>query len=120
MIDRIAPPDRKLVTSHDSVGHYADRYGFDFVGAPFGLSPEAEASSSALADLITAVEREGVVAVFAQRGDDPEVLRRVGGEAGVEVVDDLLLEGYGGEVGSYPEMMRLTTERIVEALGGGT
>lgn len=118
IVDRIPAADRKLVTSHDSIGHFADRYGFEFVGAPFGLAPEAEASAGALADLIDEIEAEGVPAVFAQRGDNPEVLRGVGEEAGVEVVDDLLLEGFGEGVSSYVEMMRATTTRIAEALGG--
>src|SRR5215210_6546735 len=28
---------RKLVSSHDSLGHFVDRFDFEFVGAPFGL-----------------------------------------------------------------------------------
>jgi ABC-type Zn uptake system ZnuABC Zn-binding protein ZnuA len=118
IVDRIPSADRKLVTSHDSIGHFADRYGFEFVGAPFGLAPEAEASAGELADLIDAIEAEGVPAVFAQRGDNPEVLRGVAEEAGVEVVDDLLLEGFGEGVDSYVEMMRASATRITEALGG--
>jgi ABC-type Zn uptake system ZnuABC Zn-binding protein ZnuA len=109
---------RKLVTSHDLMGYFADRYGFEFVGAPFGTSPEAEASAGALGALIERVREEGVPAVFAQHGDDPKVLRQLGAEADVEVVDDLLVEGLGAEAGSYAEMMRFTTGRIAEALSG--
>ncbi len=25
------------------MGYFADRYGYEFIGAPFGISPEAEA-----------------------------------------------------------------------------
>lgn len=118
MVDSIPASRRKLVTSHDLMGYFAARYGFEVVGAPFGSSPEAEASAGALAELIDRIEAERVPAVFAQQGDDPEVLRRVAEEAGVAVVDDLALESLGPGVESYEEMMRTTTAKIVAALGG--
>ncbi len=116
MVASVPVSRRKLVTSHDLIGYFASRYGFKVVGAPFGSSPEAEASAGALAELIDRIEAEGVPAVFAQQGDDPEVLRRVAEEAGVAVVDDLALESLGG-VGSYEQMMRTATEKITAALG---
>lgn len=112
----VPPNDRKLVTSHDLMGHFADRYGYEFIGAPFGISPEAEPSATSIDELITGVEASGVPAVFAQTGDDPEVLERVAEEAGVEVVDDLLVESLGEQAGTYEEMMRYSAERIAEAL----
>jgi len=107
---------RKLVTSHDSLGHFARRYGFEFVGAPFGLAPEAEPSAERVADLIDRVESQGVPAVFAEDTDDPELMRRIADAAGVEVVDDLLVEGFGDEVDGYEAMMRHDARRIAEAL----
>jgi ABC-type Zn uptake system ZnuABC Zn-binding protein ZnuA len=118
MVDEIPAANRKLVTSHDVLGYFADRYGLEFVGAPFGLSPEAEASAGGVAELIGLVETEGVPAVFAQTGDDPKVLRQVADEAGVEVVDDLLVESLSGDADSYVEMMELTGRRIADALSG--
>lgn len=118
MVDTIPEEHRKLVTSHELMGYFADRYGFEFVGAPFGTSPEAEASAAAVASLIEEVEEHQVPAVFAQQGDDPKVLRLIADEAGVEVVDDLLVESFGEQAGSYVEMMRFTTERITDALSG--
>jgi ABC-type Zn uptake system ZnuABC Zn-binding protein ZnuA len=114
--DAVPEENRKLVSSHDLLGHFAERYGFEFIGAPFGLGPEAEAGAGGLAELIEAVEAERVPVVFAQTGDDPEVLRQVAEEAGVEVVDDLLLESLGDGADSYIEMLRLSTQRISDAL----
>ena len=96
----IPPERRKLVSSHDSLGHFVDRFDFEFVGAPFGLVPESEASAETVADLIDRVEQEHVPAVFAEDTDDPELMRQIADEAGVEVVDDLLTEGFGGRVDS--------------------
>jgi ABC-type Zn uptake system ZnuABC Zn-binding protein ZnuA len=116
MAASVPPADRKLVTSHDLMGHFADRYGYEFIGAPFGISPEAEPSATSIDELIADVEAAGVPAVFAQTGDDPEVLERVADEAGVEVVDDLLVESLGDRAGTYEEMMRYSAGRIADAL----
>ena len=107
---------RKLVSSHDSLGHFVKRYDFEFVGAPFGLAPESEASAEKVADLIDRIEREDVPAVFAEDTDDPELMREIARDAGVEVVDDLLTEGFGGRVDSYEDMLRYDADRITEAL----
>ena len=109
---------RKLVTSHDTLSHFARRYGFEFVGAPFGTAPESEPDAATVADLIDVVEREQVPAVFAEDTDDPELMEEIAREAGVEVVDDLLVEGFGDRVDSYEEMLRYDAERIAEALAG--
>jgi ABC-type Zn uptake system ZnuABC Zn-binding protein ZnuA len=118
MVKAVPPAARKLVTSHDLMGYFAARYGFELTGAPFGLSPEAEASAGELAELIDRIRAEDVPTVFAQQGDDPEVLRRVAEEADVEVVDDLLLESLGAGADGYVEMMETSTAKIVTALGG--
>jgi ABC-type Zn uptake system ZnuABC Zn-binding protein ZnuA len=115
-LDAIPPDRRKLVSSHDSLGHFIRRYDFEFVGAPFGLLPESEASAETVASLIDKVTSEGVPAVFAEDTDDPELMRQIAQEAGVEVVDDLLTEGFGGRVDSYEDMLRYDADLIVGAL----
>jgi zinc/manganese transport system substrate-binding protein len=113
----VIPPDRrKLVSSHDSLGHFVDRFDFDFVGAPFGLVPESQASAETVAGLIERIEQQHVPAVFAEDTDDPALMRQIGDEADVEVVDDLLTEGFGGRVDSYGGMLRYDAARIVRAL----
>jgi zinc/manganese transport system substrate-binding protein len=107
---------RKLVSSHDSLGHLVDRYGFEFVGAPFGVTPGTEPSAETVTSLIERVEQEGVPAVFAEDTDDPKLMDQIGREAGVEVVDDLLTEGFGGRVDSYEEMLHYDADRIAAAL----
>jgi zinc/manganese transport system substrate-binding protein len=112
----IPPERRKLVTSHDALGYFVARFDFEFVGAPFGISPEAEPSAEKVASLIERVKDEHVPAVFAEDTDDPELMEEIAREAGVEIVDDLLVEGFGGRVDSYEEMLRYDAERIAEAL----
>ena len=43
-------------------------------------------------------------------------MREIAREAGVDVVDDLLTEGFGGRVESYEEMLRYDAQRIAGAL----
>lgn len=115
---RVIPPDRrKLVTSHDSLGYFAARYDLEFVGAPFGRAPEAEASGRDVAEVVEAIRRERVAAIFAQAGDDPKVIRQIADEANVEVIDDLLVENPGPQAKTYADALRFDARRIAGALG---
>jgi len=83
----LPPADRELVTSHDSLGYFASRYGFEVVATPFpSTGPEAEPSAEAIAAIDATVKRTGVPAVFAEPEDDPEVLEGIADRTGVRVV----------------------------------
>ncbi len=110
--------DRELVTSHDALGYFADRYGFEFVATPFPASgPEAEASATDIREVEEAIERTGVPAVFAEESDDPQVLEQIADRAGVEVVGGLLVES-PGSAGGYAGMLRRDAALISAALSG--
>jgi zinc/manganese transport system substrate-binding protein len=110
--------ERELITSHDALSYFADRYGFEIVATAFpATGAEAEPSAAALAEVTELVESSGVPAVFSEEGDDPQVLERVAAETGVEVVDELLVES-PGPAGSYDRMLRRDAETIVTALEG--
>ena len=115
-VSAVAPADRELVTSHDSFAYFATRYGFDVAATAFpATGAEAEASAARLRDVEQAVRDTGVPAVFAQEGDDPEALRLVAEETGVEVEYGLLVES-PGNAGSYEEMLRRDAELIARSL----
>jgi zinc/manganese transport system substrate-binding protein len=112
----IPAPERELVTSHDSLGYFADRYGFDVVATAFpATGAEAEVSAERLADVEAAVRDTGVPAIFAQEGDDPEVLTLVARDTGVDLVFGLLVES-PGSAGTYEEMLRSDAELISQSL----
>jgi zinc/manganese transport system substrate-binding protein len=112
----IPPPDRELVTSHDSLAYFADGYGFDVVATAFpATGAEAEVSAERLADVEAAVRETGVPAIFAQEGDDPEVLTLVAQDTGVDLVYGLLVET-PGSAGTYEEMLRSDAELLSESL----
>ena len=113
----VPPGDRELVTSHDSLGYFADRYGFEMVATAFpSTGAEAEASAERLAEVESAVRDTGVPAIFAQEGDDPEVLTLVAEDTGVTLEYGLLVES-PGSAGSYEAMLRNDATLLSEALG---
>lgn len=111
--------DRELVTSHDSLAYFADRYHFDVAATAFpATGTEAEASAEQIHAVEDAVRESGVPTIFAQEGDDPETLRLVAEETGVEVEYGLLVES-PSSAGSYEEMLRRDAELIVDSLRAG-
>jgi ABC-type Zn uptake system ZnuABC Zn-binding protein ZnuA len=118
-LDEIPAADRELVTSHDALGYFADRYGLEVVATPFPTTgPEAEASAASIADVIDVVERTGTRALFTEETDDPEVLESIANETGAVVVGELLVEA-PGSAGTYEAMLRHDGELIADSLGGG-
>jgi zinc/manganese transport system substrate-binding protein len=118
-LDTVPARDRGLVTSHDSLGYLADRYGYEVAATAFpSTGAEAEASAEQIHAVEAAVRESGVPAIFAQEGDDPETLRLVGEETGVEVEYGLLVESPSG-AGSYQEMLRRDAELIADSLRAG-
>lgn len=111
---------RKLVTSHDSLSYFADRYGFIIVGAATpGTSTDRDTTPRELADLIEAVEEQGVRAVFAETIEGGRLVEQLAREAGVVVVAGLFTGSLGGPdsgAETYLDMMRTNVELIVGAL----
>jgi zinc/manganese transport system substrate-binding protein/manganese/iron transport system substrate-binding protein len=115
--------NKKLVTDHDAFGYYADRYGFEIVGSVIpSFDSSAEMSAADLDQLVNAIEREGVHAVFAETSLPANAARTIAQEAGVTVVEgeDALYGDTLGPAGTdgatYLDMMRHNTNTIVSNL----
>ena len=109
---------RELVTSHDALAYFADRYELEVIATAFpATGAGAEPSARGLAEVIAVVEAAGTRALFAEETDDPKVLRSVAAATGATVVDDLLVES-PGSAGTYAAMLRHDAGRIAAALGG--
>lgn len=112
---------RILVTNHDALGRFADRYDFEVLGSVLpSLSTLAEANPADLAELATTIATTGVTAIFvdAQSSDtDAKALaRRLDGVEVVTLLTGSLTSGTDGGR-DYLTMMRTNTGRIVDALG---
>ena len=79
---------RTLVTGHESLGYFAERYGFQLIGAIIpSLSSSAEASAADLAALTEKIRAAAVPAIFTELGTPPQVAEAVGEETGAKVVE---------------------------------
>ncbi|HEX7476073.1 MAG TPA: metal ABC transporter substrate-binding protein [Dehalococcoidales bacterium] len=80
--------DRKLVTGHESMGYFAQRYNFKLVGVIIpSLTSQAEVSAADLAELKTTIQTNNVKAIFTELGTSPAVASAIGKETGVKVVE---------------------------------
>ena len=78
---------RLLVTGHESMGYFADRYGFRLVGAVVpGLTSQGEVAAGQLADLKQAIEAAGVKVIFTEIGTPSSVVEAIGKETGAAVI----------------------------------
>jgi ABC-type Zn uptake system ZnuABC Zn-binding protein ZnuA len=115
----VIPPERRLlVTNHESLGYFADRYGFRVVGSIIpSVSTDASPSARQLAALVEAVRAAGVTAVFLETGSNPQLAQQLAREAGIQVVTQLYTHSPGsGPAASYIGMMEYNTRAIVDAL----
>ncbi len=117
---KIPADRRRVITSHDAFGYFADAYGIAFL-APEGLSTEAEPSARAVARIIGQIEQTKVGALFLENVVDPRLLAQIARETGARVGGTLYsdaLTGPDGPAPTYLEMMRHNVRAIAAALGG--
>lgn len=119
-IEQIPPARRLLVTNHESLGYFADRYGLKIVGAVVpSVTTEASPSAQQLAALSDQIRSSGAPAVFLETGANAQLAQQLHDETGITVVTDIAAEsltGPDGKAPNYLEMMRYNTEQIVAAL----
>jgi len=107
--------NRKLVTGHESMGYFAQRYGFKLVGVIIpSLSTQAEVSAANLAALKKAIEDNQVKAIFTEFGTSPAVAKAIGDETGVKVIE-LTTHALPSD-GSYFTFLRNIASVITNAL----
>ena len=116
--------DRALITNHDALGYFADRYGFEIIDTVIpGGATLAEPSSAELAALVERIRETGAPALFAETIEPTVLAEALAAEAGsgIEVVE--LYTGSLGEPGSGADtligMLREDARRIADALAGG-
>lgn len=116
------PTDRRvLVTDHDVLGSFADRYGFEIIATviPTGSTSDG-VSGGALADLAALLRETGTSAVFTEQTASDELADTLASEVGDVTVVPLYAESLGpegSEAATYAAMMRVNAQRIADALG---
>jgi ABC-type Zn uptake system ZnuABC Zn-binding protein ZnuA len=122
-IERIPPRGRRLVTTHDALGYYADRYGLDVIGAVLpSLSTQAQPSARDIQELVDQIESAGVRAIYPESSINPKLERAVARESGAKVGAALWADTLGPEGSSgatYVGSIAANTRAIVDGLTGG-
>jgi zinc/manganese transport system substrate-binding protein len=121
IVSALPADKRKIVTSHDALGYFAERYGFIVIGSVISaLSTEAgDPSAQDIAKLVEAIRAEGVKAIFLESMANPRLVERVAQEAGVTVGPPLYTDALGpaGSDGTtYIDAMRHNAKALVDAL----
>jgi ABC-type Zn uptake system ZnuABC Zn-binding protein ZnuA len=123
-IGALPAAERKLVTTHDALGYFADRYGLEVIGAAIpALTTQAQPSAGETAALVDQIESEGVKAIFPEAGLDPALEEALADESGVEVGGELWADTLGPEGSSgatYIEAMASNAETLARGLSGGS
>ena len=92
-VNTIPAEHRLLVTNHEAMGYFADRYGFTIVGTVIpSVSTEASTSAKEMAALIDQIKASSAPAIFLGEVENPDLANQIAAETGVKVVDDLYLE----------------------------
>jgi zinc/manganese transport system substrate-binding protein len=122
MLEEVPPDERILVTNHDSLGYFADRYRFSVIGTVIpGGGSLGDPSSAQLTELVDVIEREQVPAIFVETSEPRTLAVAVAAEVGTAVSVVELYTGSLAERGQAGDtlvgMLLVDAERIASALG---
>ncbi len=115
----IPASQRKLVTDHDAFGYFADRYGFEVIGAVFpGLSTLSEPSAKGIAALESAIFTFHVPAIFVGTTVNPALAEQIAADTGIRTISLYTgsLSDPDGPASTYVDFMRYDVGQIVKGL----
>jgi ABC-type Zn uptake system ZnuABC Zn-binding protein ZnuA len=122
-MSRIPPRERRLVTDHDALGYYADRYAIDVVGTVIpALSSQAQASGGEVVRLVRTIRSAGVTTIFPESSLNPKLTKAIARDAGARVGPALYADSLGtrGSPGAtYLGALRANTLALVRGFGDG-
>jgi zinc/manganese transport system substrate-binding protein len=115
------PPDRRLlVTNHDSLGYFAEAYGFELIGTVIpGISTDASTSAQEVGSLIQTIKSSEAPAIFVDASENPNLAEQIASESGAKVVMGLFigtLTTANGPAPTYIDLMKYDVTLIVDAL----
>jgi zinc/manganese transport system substrate-binding protein len=95
---RIPAAQRKLVTDHDALGAFAERYGIDVVGTVIPAnSTQAQASAGEVARLVGTIRSAGIATIFPESSLNPKLTRAIARDAGAKVGPALYADSLGAK-----------------------
>lgn len=122
--NRVPVRQRKLVTTHDSLGYYADRYDIEVIGTVIpSLSTQGQPSAGEIQELVETIEHENVEAIFTEATVSPKVERAIAAEAEVTIGEPLWTDSLGPQdsaASTYVEALASNTRSLVEGMTGSS
>lgn len=113
---------RKLVTDHDALGYYADRYDIEVIGTVIpALSTQAQASAGEVAQLVRTIRSAGVMTIFPESSANPKLTRAIARDADATVGPALYADTLGpkGSPGAtYIGSLRFNTQALAAGFSG--
>jgi zinc/manganese transport system substrate-binding protein len=120
LLDDVPADRRTIVTNHEALSYFADRYDLRVVGTVIpSMTTAAESSARDIEQLAAVMRREGVTTIFAETTAPQQLAETLADDAGGEVeVVVLFTESVGGEDGpaTYVDMLMTDAELIRGAL----
>ncbi len=105
-----------LVSGHDEMGYFADRYGCEVIGVIIpSFTTTSEATAGDVAKLKEQVAQYKVPAIFTGLGVSPDTATQLAKELGIKAVT--LSTHYFDGAANYQEFILKLTKQIAEALG---
>jgi ABC-type Zn uptake system ZnuABC Zn-binding protein ZnuA len=119
----VAGAERKLVTDHDALGYYADRYDIDVIGTVIpALSTQAQTSAGEVARLVRTIRAAGVTTIFSESSANSKLTRTIARDAGAKVGPALYGDSLGadGTAGAtYIGSIKANTAALVNGFTAG-
>jgi ABC-type Zn uptake system ZnuABC Zn-binding protein ZnuA len=113
---------RKLVTTHDALGYFAERYDVEAIGSVLdSLSTQAQPSAGDTQRLIEQMREQDVRVVFAESSVAPRLERAIAEEAGARVGEPLWADTLGpsGSAGdTYVKSIAANAGAMARGFGG--
>lgn len=122
-LGRIPARQRKLVTTHDALGYFAERYDVEAIGSVLdSRSTQAQPSAGDARELVEQMRREQVRVLFAESSVAPRLERAIAEEAGARVgrplwADTLGPEGSSGD--TYLKAMAANADAMARGFSAG-
>lgn len=114
ILDEVPVDQRRLVVFHDAFGYLARDLGFEVTEALLPVSASADVSAARVAEVIEAIEREGIRAVYREPQFGSTLLDVIAAETGARVLT--LRSIPDDEVTTYIELVRTNARALAEGL----
>lgn len=117
-IGRVPPDKRRVITSHDAFGYFAQAYGVEFLAAR-GINPDRDPTPDEIARLIALVRSHKVNALFIENLGNRAFIDQIARDAGGFVGEPLYADSLSrpdGPAATYEALMRHNVTALVRGM----